>query len=81
MSKLRRFESEHDWTDVEYQFATRYIGKFEKKNIISVNILAIDDDDDDDHKRIFIRRKSTHNYRRTINLMLVTGEKSFPDEM
>ena len=30
-----------------------------------------------DENRVFIRRKSTHNYNRVINLMLITGENSF----
>ena len=37
-------------------------------------------DDDDYCKRIFILRKSTRNYRRVVNLMLITGKNSFPDE-
>ena len=74
MSKLKRFESEYDWPDVEYPFATRYIGKFEKNNKISVNILAVEGE------RIYILRKLKYDYR-NVNLMLITGENSFPDEM
>ena len=74
VSKLKRFESEYDWTDIEYPFATRHIGKFEKNNKILVNILAVEGE------RIYILRKSKYDYR-NVNLMLITGENSFPDEM
>ena len=58
ISKLRKFEEEYDWTDVEFPFAIRSIDKFECKNEISVNILAVED------WRILIHRKSTRNYER-----------------
>ena len=74
ISKLRKFEEEYDWTDVEFPFTIRSIDKFERKNEISVNVLAVED------RRIFICRKSTHNYERVVNLMLITGENSFPYE-
>ena len=74
VNKLKRFESEYDWTDIEYPFTTRYIGKFEKNNKILVNILA------GEGERIYILRKSKYDYR-NVNLMLITGENSFPDEM
>ena len=57
ISKLRKFEGEYDWSDIEFPFTICSIDKFEKKNEISVNLLAIEDE------RVFIRRKSTHNYR------------------
>ena len=74
ISKLRKFEEEYDWSDVEYPFAIRSIDKFERKNEISVNVLAVED------KRIYICRKSTLNYKRVVNLMLINGENSFPSE-
>ena len=74
ISKVRKFEGEYNWTDVEFPFAIRSIDKFERKNETSVNLLAID------NRRAFIRRKSTRNYERVINLMLITGENSFPSE-
>ena len=72
ISKLRKFEEEYDWSDVEFPFAIRSIDKFEDNNEISVNVLAVED------RRVFIRRKSTYNYERVVNLMLITGEKLFP---
>ena len=54
VSKLRKFEGEYYWADVEFPFMTRSIDKFKKKNEISINLLAIDDDNDDNRKRIFI---------------------------
>ena len=74
ISKLRKFEEEYDWTDVEFPFAIRSIDNFEPKNEISVNVLAVED------RRIFIHRKSTCNYEMVVNLMLITGENSFPYE-
>ena len=68
ISKLRKFEGEYDWSDVEFPFMIRSIDKFERKNEISVNLLAVD------NKRVFIRRKSTRNYERVVNLMLITRE-------
>ena len=71
ISILRRFEEEYDWSDIEFPFVIRSIDKFEKKNDMSVNLLAIDG------KRVYIRRKLSCNYRRTINLMIITGKDSF----
>ena len=56
ISKLRKFEEEYDWTDVEFPFAIRSIDKFERHNEISVNVLAVED------RRIFIRKKSDYRY-------------------
>ena len=74
ISKLRKFEGEYNWTDVEFPFAIRSIDKFKRKNEISVNLLAVD------NKRVFLQRKSTRNYEKVVNLMLITGENSFPSE-
>ena len=74
ISKLRKFSGEYNWSDVEFPFAIKSIDKFERKNKISVNILAVE------CKRVFIHRKSSYRFERTINLMLITGKNSFPDE-
>ena len=74
ISKLRKFEEEYGWSDIEFPFAIRSIDKFEDNNEISVNILAVD------YRRVFVQRKSTRNYLRVVNLMLITGENSFPYE-
>ena len=75
ISKFQKFEGAYDRSDVEFPFAIRSIGKFEKKNEISVNILAVEG------RRVFVRRKSTRNYEKVVNLMLITGENSFPSEV
>ena len=49
VSKLRKFEKEYDWSDVEFPFTTKNIYRFDDKNQISVNVLAIDD-----NNRVFI---------------------------
>ena len=74
VNKLKRFKGEYDWSDVEFPFTTKRIGKFEKNNKISVNILDVEG------KTVFILRKSTCNYERVVNLMLITGKNSFPDD-
>ena len=74
ISKLRKFEEEYNWIDVEFPFAIRSIDKFERKNEISVNILAVES------RRIFICRNSDYRYERVVNLMIITGENSFPDQ-
>ena len=73
ISKLRKFEEEYDWSDVEYPFAIKSIDKFEHKNEISVNVLAIED------KIIYICRKSDYRFERVVNLVLITGENSSND--
>ena len=74
ISKLRKFEEEYNWTDVEFPFAIRSTDEFKHKNEISVNVLAVED------RRIFICRKSDYRYKRVVNLMIITGENSFPDQ-
>ena len=48
ISKLREFEGEYNWTDVEFPFAIRSIDKLEDNNEISVTTLAVD------NRRVFI---------------------------
>ena len=65
VSKLKRFESEFDWTGIGFLVSFRDIKGFEFRNQILINILAIED------RQIYICRKGD-NYERTINLMLIT---------
>ena len=41
VSKLRRYEREFDWSEIEFPVSFRDINKFERNNEIGVNILAI----------------------------------------
>ena len=40
VSKLRRYEGDFDWSDIEFPVSFRDINKFERNNEIGVNILA-----------------------------------------
>ena len=73
VSKLKRFEGENNWMDIEFPFARKHISKFKKNNEISVNILAVED------RQIHILRESTYDYKRIVNLMTISGENSFPE--
>ena len=64
VSKLRRYEREFDWSDIEFPVSFRDINKFERNNEIGVNILAIE------NKKIYICRKG-RDYNRIVNLMLI----------
>ena len=64
ITKLRRFETDFDWTDVRFPVSLRAINKFESRNKISVNILTIED------KQIYIHRKGAP-YNRIANLMII----------
>ena len=65
VSKLRRYEGEFDWSDIEFPVSFRDIdiNKFERNNEIGVNILAVE------NKKIYICRKGK-DYDRIVNLML-----------
>ena len=65
ISKLKRFESDFDWTGIGFPVSFRDIKKFESRNQISVNILA------EENKQIYICRKGG-NYECIANLMLIT---------
>ena len=66
ISKLKRFEKDFDWSGIEFPVFIKDIKKFEFRNQISINLLAMDS------KQIYICRKGG-NYERIINLMLITG--------
>ena len=65
ISKLKRFEKDFDWSGIEFPVSVKDIKKFEFRNQISINLLAIEG------KQIYICRKGG-NYERIINLMLIT---------
>ena len=64
VSKLRRYEGDFDWGDLEFPFSFRDINKFERNNEKGVNILAVE------NKKIYICRKG-RDYNRIVNLMLI----------
>ena len=65
ISKLKRFEADFDWSGIGFLVSIKDIKKFEFRNQISINLLAIKD------RQIYICRKGG-NYERIINLMLIT---------
>ena len=65
ISKLKRFEKDFDWSGIEFPVSVKDIKKFEFRNQLSINLLAIEG------KQIYICRKGS-NYERIINLMLIT---------
>ena len=69
VSKLRRYENEFDWSGIKYPVLTRDITKFETRNSIGVNVLALNG------RTPYICRKGG-DYDRTVNLMILEdGEK------
>ena len=64
VSKLRRYEGDFDWSDIELLVSFRDINKFERNNEIGVNILAVE------NKKTYICRKGK-DYDRIVNLMLI----------
>ena len=71
VSKLRRYESEFDWSGITYPVSTKKISKFETRNRIGVNLLALNG------KTTYICRKGD-NYERKVNLMILEeGEKKY----
>ena len=65
ISKLARFEANFDWSGIGFPVSIKDIKKFELKNRISINLLAIED------RQIYICRKGG-DYENVINLMLIT---------
>ena len=69
VSKLRKYENEFDWGGITYPVTTKNITKFETRNRIGVNLLALNG------KIVYICRKGA-NYERKVNLMILEeGEK------
>ena len=66
ISKLARFQSDFNWSGIRFPVSVKDIKKFEIKNQISINLLAIED------SKIYICRKGGNNYECIINLMLIT---------
>ena len=65
VSKLKKYKEEFDWSGLEFPVSFRDINKFESRNEIGVNILAVE------NRKIYICRKGK-DHDRNINLMLIT---------
>ena len=65
ISKLKRFKADFYWSGIGFPVSVKDIKKFELKNQVSINLLAIED------RQIYICRKGG-NYERVINLMIIS---------
>ena len=68
VSNLRKFTDNCDWSGLEFPVSIKDIGKFETRNNISVNILAVEGRD------IYIHRKGRRMMGREINLLMVSED-------
>ena len=69
VSKLRRYEYEFDWSGMSFSVSTKNITKFEVRNKIGVNVLALNG------RTPYICRKGG-DYDRVVNLMIIeNGDK------
>ena len=67
VSNLRKFTDNYDWSGLEFPVSIKDIGKFETKNNISVNVLAVEGRD------IYIHRKG-QRMGQEINLLMVSED-------
>ena len=65
VSNLRKFMDNYNWSGLEFPVSIKDIGKFETRNNISVNILAVEGRD------IYFHRKGRSMMGREINLLMV----------
>ena len=68
VSNLRKFMDNYDWSGLRFLVSTKDIGKFETRNNVSVNVLAVEDRD------IYIHRKGQRMMGREINLLLISED-------
>ena len=67
VSNLRQVKDNYDWSGLEFPVSVKDIGKFETRNDISVNVLAVEGID------IYIHRKG-RRAGREINLLMVSED-------
>ena len=67
VSNLRKFMDNYDWSELEFPVSIKDIGKFETRNNISVNVLAVEGRD------IYIHRKG-QRMGREINVLMVSED-------
>ena len=65
ISNLQKFADKYDWSSLEYPVPVKDIKKFESKNNVSVNMLAVEGRD------IYIHRQGS-NVGKEINLLLIS---------
>ena len=68
VSNLRKFTDNYDWSGLEFPVSIKDIGKFETRNNISVNVLAMEGRD------IYIHRKGRRMMGQEINLLMVSED-------
>ena len=69
VNKLKKYEEGFNWSGLEFPVSFRDINKFESRNEIGVNILAVE------NRKIYICRKGKV-YNRNVNLLLITGDSN-----
>ena len=67
VSNLRKFADNYDWSGLKFPVSTKDLRKFETKNNVSVNVLAVEGRD------IYIHRKG-RRMGRDINLLLISED-------
>ena len=67
VSNLRKFTDNYNWSGLEFPVSIKDIGKFETRNNISVNVLAVEGRD------VYIHRKG-QRVGREINLLMVSED-------
>ena len=68
VSNLRKFADNYDWSGLEFPVSIKDIGKFETRNNISINVLAVEGRD------IYIHRKGWRMMGRDISLLMVSED-------
>ena len=68
VSNLRKFTDNYDWSGLEFPVSIKDIGKFENRNNISVNVLAVEGRD------LYIHGKGRRMMGREINLLMVSED-------
>ena len=68
VSNLRKFTDNYDWSGLEFPVSIKDIGKFETRNNISVDVLAVEGRD------IYIHRKGRRMMGQEINLLMVSED-------
>ena len=68
VSNLWKFTDNYDWSGLEFPVSIKDIGKFETRNNISVNVLAVEGRD------IYIHRKGQRMMGWEINLLMVSED-------
>ena len=68
VSNLRKFTDNYGWSGLEFPVSIKDIGKFETRNNVSVNVLAVEGRD------IYIHKKGRRMMGREIDLLLISED-------